>query len=476
MTASTPLWTSADVDLATGGDSSRDWVAEGVSIDSRSVAPGDLFIALRGPRFDGHDYVSQALARGAAAAMVDHRPSDVPADAPLAMVDDTLGGLWRLGAAARARSTARFVGVTGSVGKTGTKEAIATCLRPQGATAASGGNLNNHWGVPLSLARLPQGLDYAVIELGMNNAGEIRELTRLIHPDVSVITTIAPAHIENLGSLDAIADAKAEIFETMSPHGAAVLNRDIDQYGRLLEHALAQGLSRIVSFGQHPEATVRLLDYSLHAQCSSVQVRVRNHCIDYSLPLPGFHWVMNSLAVLGAVLALGADVDLAAAELARLTPTRGRGERRSVPVPGGVFELIDDSYNANPSSMAAALAVLGRSAPGAGGRRIAVLGDMLELGAQADEFHARLAEPLIDAGIELAFLCGPHMAALASALPAERLGALRADADELAALVAEQVRDGDVVLVKGSAGSRMGVVVQALTAPRESRPRAVNGG
>ena len=469
------LWTAHDADHVTGGRSTVSWQATGVSIDSRTLEPGDLFVALRGPNFDGHDYVAQALEKGAAAALVERRPADVAEDAPLLMVDDSLGAFWRLGAAARARSRAKFIGVTGSVGKTGTKEAIATCLRGQGKTAASAGNLNNHWGVPLSLSRLPQDLDYAVIELGMNRAGEIRELTRLVCPDVSVITTIAPAHIEFFDSLDGIADAKAEIFETMSPHGAAVLNRDIPQYERLRAHAEAQGLSRIFTFGQHPDATVRLSDYSLHAEVSSVQAMVRDRCIDYSLPLPGLHWVMNSLAVLASVLAVGADVEAAATSLAQLSHSRGRGERRRIQLSGGALEMIDDSYNANPTSVAAAIAVLGQARPDGDGRRIAVLGDMLELGDEADAFHEALAEPLKDADIDLVFICGQHMAALAKVLPAAVLGGHRDNSEQLAPLVAETVAPGDIVMVKGSLGSRMAAVTQALLALDDTAPRAVNG-
>lgn len=470
------LWSAEEAVQATGGRTTCDWQATGVSIDSRSVEPGDLFIALKGPTFDGHDFAGKAIKAGAAASMVHRRADGVDESMPLLIVDDTFAALWRLGTAARARSQARLIAVTGSVGKTGTKEALRLCLAPQGLTSASIGSFNNHWGVPLSLARMSRQAAYGVFELGMNHAGEIRELSALVRPHVAVITNIEPAHIGNFNSITEIADAKAEIFEGMDANGTAVLNRDNAFFHHLGTKAEDAGVTRIVSFGRHKEADARLLDCSLHATCSAVTASIRGQEIDYCLAMPGSHWVMNSLAVLAAVSAAGADVVKAAAQLANLKPIKGRGERHTVETSAGAFRLIDDSYNANPTSMRAAFEVLGRASIGDGGRRIAVLGDMLEMGEHSEEMHAHLAEPLKDAGIDLVFCCGPAMAALHKALPEKLRGTHAADSKALAPAVAAAVRPGDALLVKGSLGSRMAVVVEALLALGSDTQQTANGG
>ena len=469
------LWTAAEAAKATGGRNSRDWAASGVSIDSRSLESGDLFVALEGPNFDGHDYVNAALEAGAAAAMVHRDLPDVGEPAPLLRVKDTLEGLTALGRAARARSSAQFVAITGSVGKTGTKEALRAALAGQGSTAASAASHNNHWGVPLSLARMRRDAVYGVFELGMNHAGEIRRLTGLVRPDIAVITTIQPVHIEFFRNLLEIADAKAEIFEGMAPSGTAILNRDNPFYANLVERAESCGVTRVLSFGRHPDASVRLLDCSLHPTCSAVQAAVKGQPIDYCLSLPGEHWVINSLAVLAAVSALGADLTEGAAALARLEAIKGRGLREQLGCPGGSFLLIDESYNANPASMRAAIEVLAQSEPRDGGRRIAILGDMLELGESAQDHHSALAQPLLDGAVDQVLACGPLMAALVETLPAERHGAYAADSQALAPLAAAAVRPGDVVMVKGSLGSRMVLVVDALKRLDEKPQRAANG-
>lgn len=469
------LWTAEEAAQATGGRNTTDWQATGVSIDSRSVEPGDLFIALKGPTFDGHDYAGKAIKAGAAASMVHRRADGVDESMPLLIVDDTFAALWRLGTAARERSTARLIAVTGSVGKTGTKEALRLCLTPQGVTAASVGSFNNHWGVPLSLMRMQRDAVYGVFELGMNHPGEIRELTALVRPHVSIITNIEPAHIGNFTSITEIADAKSEIFEGMDSNGTAVLNRDNALFHHLCTKAEDAGVTRIVSFGRHKEADARLVDCSLHATCSAVTANIRGQEIDYCLAMPGAHWVMNSLAVLAAVSAAGADVVKAAAQLANLKPLKGRGERHSIETTAGAFHLIDDSYNANPTSMRAAFEVLGRASLGNGGRRIAVLGDMLELGERSDEMHAGLAGPLQAAGIDLVFTCGASMAALHKALPEKLHGAHAETSKELAGSVVEAVRPGDSLLVKGSLGSRMAVIVEALIALGGDSPQVANG-
>lgn len=460
-----PLWTRDEAVAASGGTCAADWQASGVSIDSRTLQPGELFVALAGPTHDGHDYVAKALAAGAAAALVHRRPEGLAKDAPLLLVADTLEGLRRLGAAARARSTAICFAVTGSVGKTSTKEMLRHVLSAQAPAFAAAASFNNHWGVPLTLARLPVEARYAVFEMGMNHAGEIRPLTKLARPHVALVTQIAPAHIEYFpDGLAGIADAKAEIFEGLEPGGHAVINRDAPQAERLIARAQALG-ARVMTFGRHADATVRLLDLSLHATCSAIRAKVGRETLDYCLSLPGEHMAMNSLGVLAAVQAAGADTVKAAQAMASLKGLKGRGQRRQVPLGDGAVELIDDSYNANPVSMAAAFAVLGQAKPGSGGRRIAVLGDMLELGAERDALHAGLAEPLLASGVDLVFACGPAMAALVAVLPKAKVGAHAGDSAALAPRLLAALRPGDVVLVKGSLGSRMARIVEALTQP-----------
>ncbi len=469
------LWTAAQAAEATGGRNSADWSASGVSIDSRSLEHGDLFIALEGPSFDGHDFLAAAFDAGAAAAVAQRRPEGLREDAPLLLVEDTLAALNGLGRAARARSEACFIGVTGSVGKTGVKEALRHCLTPQAPTAASAGSLNNHWGVPLSLARMRHQSLFGVFEMGMNHPGEIRELTKLVRPHVALITAIEAAHSEFFASIEEIAKAKAEIFEGVEPGGAAVINREHPFFTLLSDRAERAGVTRIVTFGRHPEADARLINCSLHGGHSTVRALVGGDLLDYSLGLPGAHWVMNSLAVLATILASGADLRAATAEMATLKPLKGRGARQVLSLPGGKFELIDDAYNANPASMRAAFEVLQKTTLAKGGRRVAVLGDMLELGEEAAELHAKLAEPLKDAEIELVYTCGTNMAALHEALPKARRGGHAADAGSLAPLVAAGLRPGDTVLVKGSQGSRMALVIEALESLEHTPPRAANG-
>jgi UDP-N-acetylmuramoyl-tripeptide--D-alanyl-D-alanine ligase len=389
----------------------------------------------------------------------------------LLIVPDVLEGLVDLARAARARSKARIAGITGSVGKTGTKEALRLALAAQGKTHASAASYNNHWGVPLSLARMPQDAVYGVFELGMNHAGEITPLTRLVRPHVAVITTIEPVHLEYFGSLEAIADAKAEIFLGLEPGGAAVLNRDNAQYARL---AAAARVERIVSFGEHPEADARLIKLALQAETSTVRASILGTDVGYKLGAPGRHVAFNSLAVLAAARLLGADLALAALALAGVTSPTGRGARTTLQLPTGSALLIDESYNANPASMRAALALLGQAAVGPRGRRIAVLGDMLELGVESATLHADLAGPVLDYKVDLVFCAGALMRSLWDALPAEHQGAYAETSAALEPQVLAAVRDGDAVMVKGSLGSRMGPIVKALANryTRETREAA----
>ncbi|HEV2550782.1 MAG TPA: UDP-N-acetylmuramoylalanyl-D-glutamyl-2,6-diaminopimelate--D-alanyl-D-alanine ligase [Stellaceae bacterium] len=458
----TPLWTASEAAVATGGRNTRDWSATGVSIDSRTIASGDFFVALAGPNFDGHDFVKDALAKGAAAAMVAHVPAGVAETAPLLIVADTMAALEALGRASRHRTAAQAVGVTGSVGKTGTKEALRRAFERQGATFASVGSFNNQWGVPLSLARMPRETAFGIFEMGMNHAGEIDALSRLVEPHVAVITTVEPVHLGHFPSIEAIADAKAEIFTGMAPSGAAVLNRDNPHFERLAAAARARGIIRILAFGTHPDAQVKLIDSHLYATASAVTASVMGEIVDYCIAIPGQHWVMNSLAVLGAVKAAGADVGAAAGAMSSLRPLEGRGRRHTISVGGGTAELIDESYNASPASMRAAFGVLAAMTPPKGGRRIAVLGDMLELGDEAARLHADLAQPLIDAEVTLVFTAGPMMRHLYDALPKRMRGSHAATAAALAETVRRRLGAGDIVSVKGSHGSRMGEVVKRL--------------
>ena len=458
-----PLWTSAEAAAATGGRVPEPWIATGVSIDSRSVEAGDLFVALAGPNHDGHDFVGAAFDRSAAAAMVSRRPEARGDGTPLLLVVDTFEGLRTLAARARERSTARVVAITGSVGKTGTKELLAGALGSCGPTHASAGNLNNHIGAPLSLARLPQGAAFGVFEAGMNHPGEIAPLSRLIRPHIALITTIAPAHTEAFTGLDAVADAKAEIFQGLEPGGTAVLNRDNAYFDRLAATASAAGAGRIVSFGEGPEADARLLAWRPAAVGGAVTALIDGDEIGYDIAYSGRHWALNSVAVLAVVQAAGAPVARAAAALHTVAPGAGRGVRHRIPLSGGHCELIDESYNASPAAVRAAIATLGEAAPPApGGRRVAVLGDMLELGDEAARWHADLADDLEAAGIDLVFTAGSLMANLHRAVDPARRGVHAPDSESLVAILRAEIRAGDVVLVKGSLGSRMGRIVRRL--------------
>jgi UDP-N-acetylmuramoyl-tripeptide--D-alanyl-D-alanine ligase len=459
----TALWTAREAAAATGGRAApdADWSVEGVSIDTRAVAADDLFVALKGPRFDGHDFVASALSQGAAAAMVEHAPAGAD-PARLLAVPDTQAGLEDLARGARARSSARIVAVTGSVGKTGTKEALALVLGLQGATHASSGNLNNHIGLPLSLARMPASVRFGVFEIGMNHAGEIGPLSRILRPHVAIITTVEAVHLEHFPSVAAIADAKAEILEGLEPGGTVILNRDNPHYDRLSGRARAAGIAQVWGFGEAPDAEGRLVSVALDALGSTVAASILGRPITFRLNLPGRHHVSNALAVLLAVAALGGDVDAAAAALALLAPVKGRGVALEIPLAGGHIRVIDESYNASPVAVRAALGVLAMAKPAAGGRKLVVLGDMLELGAGEAAAHAALAEPLVAAGVDLVFTAGPLSRHLYDALPPALRGGHTADAAALASIVTASVRAGDIVLVKGSAGSKMGTVVAAL--------------
>jgi UDP-N-acetylmuramoyl-tripeptide--D-alanyl-D-alanine ligase len=459
-----PLWTVDEMTAAMGAERQgpRPTAISGISIDSRTVAAGDAFFALADRR-DGHEFVDAALAAKAALAVVAaERRGQFPQDAPLLVVPEVLPALRDLAAAARRRTDAKVIGVTGSVGKTSTKDALLLALQKEGEAHASVASYNNHWGVPLSLARCPASARYVILEMGMNHAGEIEPLSRLARPHVALITTIAPVHLEFFGTLAKIADAKAEIFLGLENGGTAVLNRDNSQFAHLSRRAKEARVARVVSFGQHPKADALLIKFALHPECSTVEANILGTELTYKIGAPGHHLVVNSLAVLAAAELVGADLALAALALAEFKPQAGRGKLIELELPGGTALLIDESYNANPVSVEAALALLGRAAIGPRGRRIAVLGDMLELGPRGRALHRGLVAAINASGIDLVFCCGPLMRALWQALPAGRRGGYAEDAAALEAQVLSAVHAGDAVMVKGSLGSRMGPVVGAL--------------
>jgi UDP-N-acetylmuramoyl-tripeptide--D-alanyl-D-alanine ligase len=456
----TALWTAHDLLEATGGTMDTPFAATGVSIDTRTIQPGDLFVALHGETGDGHGFVADALAKGAAGAMVYRH---VPNVGRVLSVDDTLAGLHRLGGYARERFTGRLVAVTGSVGKTTTKEMLRTVLAAFGRAHAAVASYNNHWGLPLTLARMPADAEFCVAEIGMNHPGEIAPLARLARPHVAVITAVEKAHIGFLGSIEAIADEKAEILRALAPDGVAVLPADTSLLPRL---RAAAGSARVVTFGTAPTADVRLVDLEMDANGSDVTAEVEGQHIAFRLNAPGRHMAINALAALAAAdhLIGGAGTGVAfsrkAAEVLQrgFAPVIGRGARRQIALPGGTALLLDESYNGNPASMRAALAVL-RLQPAR--RRIVVLGDMLELGDAGPAEHRALATDVAAAADHL-FACGPLMRDLFAAVPAAIRVAHTRDSASLAPILARFLAAGDAVLIKGSLGSRMKLVVSAL--------------
>ena len=457
------LWTSDEVKAAlTGASIGAPFEATGVTFDSRAVGPGDLFFALSGETTDGHAFVADALARGAAAAVVSR---DVEgARGTLVRVPDTMKALVELGRAARRRSGARIASVTGSVGKTSTKDALRAMLSAQAPTSASVASYNNHVGVPVSLARLPRDAQYGVFEIGMNHPGEIEPLARQVEAHVGLVTNVGPVHIGHMGSEEAIADEKGCLFAGMVEGAVAVLNRDSRHYERLVGKARHFGVSRIVGFGRHEAAEARLISCDLQDSGSDVAALIHGRRIEYRLGAAGEHWVLNSVAALAVIDAIGADVVKAATVLAGVKASPGRGARRMLKFGEGTIELLDESYNANPVSVRAMLAVLAQTEPQPGGRRILALGDMRELGEGADGYHAGLADAVAASGAAQVFLCGPHMQALWHRLAPEQRGVHRADSAALAGDLPAVLRAGDVVAVKGSLGSKMKIVVDAILA------------
>lgn len=465
------LWTAVEAAGATGGQAQGDWQATGVSIDTRTLAPGDLFVALSAAR-DGHEFVAAALGKGAAAALVTHIPEGVPADAPLLIVADVLDALSALGQAARARTNARVLAITGSVGKTSAKEMARAALSRQGRVHAAEASYNNHWGVPLTLARMPVDTDFAIIEIGMSNPGEIAPLSRLARPDVALITTVAPAHLASFDGIEGIAHEKASIFEGLTPGaGIAVLNADIETAGILKKTAKKRGVD-FIRFGKSEKAKWRLIDVQMTEDSTQLSAEADGLPVLFKLSAPGAHHGLNGLAVLAACKALGADLVQSILGLSAWSPPGGRGTREVIPLdqvhPDMVFTLIDDAFNANPASLAAALDVFAvispRDADGdvIRGRRIAILGDMLELGPTEAALHAEFAgHPAMDR-IAQVHCVGPRMRALWEALPGDQRGEVCDSVEELLPRLKTLIAPGDVVLVKGSKGSRVSAAVDGL--------------
>ncbi len=466
------LWTSEAVAAACGGAvRGGPWEVTGVSIDTRTLAPGDLFVALTAAR-DGHDFVANALAKGAGAAMVSRIPEGVADDAPLIVVGDVLDGLTALGAAGRARSRAHVAAITGSVGKTSAKEMLRAALASQGRVHAAEASYNNHWGVPLTLARMPADTDFAVIEVGMNHPGEIAPLAALVRPHVALVTTVAAAHLEAFDGLEGIAQEKASVFTGLEPDGLALFNGDLaPALVKILSAAARMAGAQPLRFGAGPGCDHRLERVDITENATIVSVALLSGPQLIKLSAPGRHFAANALGVLATAEALGADVTLAARDMSVWRPPAGRGTQEEIlldPVDELSLTLIDDAFNANPTSMEAAFEVLAASAPTDGvgrivrGRRIAVLGDMLELGPDEIAMHAGLAELEHFGAADVVHCVGPRMRALWQTLPAERQGLWTETAEAMAEKLRHVIDAGDVLLVKGSKGSQVAQVVDAV--------------
>jgi UDP-N-acetylmuramoyl-tripeptide--D-alanyl-D-alanine ligase len=459
MTEVPPLWTSEEVAKLTGGVSSTNWHATGISIDSRTTEPGDLFIPISGPNFDGHNFIKNALMKGAVASITSRPLENISKDTNLLQVTDTVKALSEMGRGRRTRANAIVIAVTGSVGKTGVKEALGKLLSEQGQTSYSIGSYNNHFGVPLSLARLPKNADYGVFELGMNHAGELTQLSKLVSPNIAIITTVDIAHSEFFHSTDDIARAKAEIFLGLKHGGVAILNRDNQYFSLLRSAALSAGAGNIIGFGRHKESDFKLTGYTANSWGSYVNACFKDEDFKYQLSMPGQHWVYNSLAVLAAIHAAGANTHAAAKSFAKITAFKGRGQTHSIPIQDQHFELIDDSYNACPISVSAAIEVLSFLTPKFNGRRICVFGDMNELGDNSTELHNTLADKIYDAQVDFVYTVGPQMERMCDQLNSKIKVAHAERSEDLIQPLLHLIEPGDILLIKGSANLKMHKVV-----------------
>lgn len=468
----TILWTNSEAVEATGGKAHGHWHASRVVIDSRQVQKGDLFVAIKGEQFDGHQFAAAALEKGAVAAVVSHIPADCR-DANLLLVSDTLAALGDLGRFARRRSIARVVGVTGSVGKTSAKEMLRAALSAHGKTYATSGNYNNHIGTPLSLANLPPDTEFAVFEMGMNHAGEIAHLAKLVEPNIAAITIIEAVHMEFFMSLDAIAQAKSEIFDDMGAAGVAVLNADSPQFPVMKAAAAKQKLGSVITFGSDEMADCRLIDYDPAAAGCKVQARVNGKPLSYTLKVVGRHWAMTSLLVLAVASVLGLDKEKTVQALSAFDELEGRGQLVPLKVGDGEALLVDDSYNASPAAMRAAFAKVDEiwKQKGKKGRKLAALGNMLELGSAAAQLHADLAADIARYGFHAVYTAGDLMTHMHHALPEKMRADHTGQAMQLLPVLQKALHAGDILLVKGSHGSKMHELARALRgrqSPREA--------
>ncbi len=445
------IWDSNDAEQATGGSSTKNWQASGVCIDSRKIQKGDLFIAIIGENQDGHKYVASALEKGAAAAIVNFVPEDVAQDAPLLVVEDTTEALWDLAKFSRERMKAKVIAVTGSVGKTSTKEMLAAALSGQGRVYYTEGNLNNHYGLPLSMSRVVKDTNYCVFELGMNHPGEISPLSVLAQPDVAIITTVEAVHLQYFESVEQIADAKAEIFDGVKTGGAVILNRDNPHFEKLKALAASKGIERKFCFGRAQKSDFKLLEYKDSLEGGEVKVVCKDRELTYKIGIAGEHQALNSLAVLAAIDSVGGDIKKAAKQFENFSAKDGRGKRYHL---NGIT-IIDDCYNASPASVSAALKVLGGVKKHCGGRAVAILGDMFELGDDASQMHAALQKKLVDNDIDVLFAAGTIIKSLYDSCAESMRGGFESSSQVLAPVAFANLKEGDIVLIKGSRGMKM---------------------
>ncbi len=458
----TALWSSQEIDKIVQGQSTSPWKCKGISIDTRTLNKGDLFVALKSEAGDGHAYLEEAAKKGAAAALVSE---ECKALLPIILVKDTLVALQQIGVAAQQRSPALRIAVTGSVGKTSTKDMLLCALKDQTQVHGSVSSYNNHWGVPLTLARMPKETGCGIFEVGMNHSGEITPLTKMIQPDIAIITSVVESHIEFFNSLEDIAFAKAEIFEGLKEGGAVILNKDNSFFDLLKKLAQERKLT-VYSFGKHEDADFRLQTLEIINGKNVIAANFAGKVTKYEIPIPGEHWVMNSLAVLGAAYLAKMDVKKASESLASITPPSGRGQHFK-----GIFTVIDESYNANPTSMEAAIRVLGDFKKN---RKVAVIGDMRELGRFSRIRHEGLLDALMENEIDLVFCCGPYMAYLFESLPDKMQGGYALSSKDLISQVCAEIEDGDVVTVKASLGTRVKPIVEALLELQKERTKKVS--
>lgn len=455
------IWNSSDAELATGGKSTNKWQASGVSIDSRNINSGDLFIAIVGENFDGHNFVNEALKK-CAAAVVNFVPEDAPEDANLLVVEGTIEAMRDMAEFSRKRLKGKVIAVTGSVGKTSTKEMLTEAFSCHGKTLATIGNLNNHYGLPLTLCRIPSDTEYCILEMGMSASGEISPLSVIARPDIAIITNVEPVHMEFFDSVEQISDAKSEIFDGMPEESVAILNRDNTHFMRMGSSAKQALISNIKSFGKTDGADYQLVEYSQKNGHGHVVAQLNGKKQEFDLGITGEHQALNAMAVLAAVESAGCDSQKSIKNLEKFSAKSGRGKKHKISIDGKSITIIDDTYNASPASVRAAIKTLNATKAESGGRAIAVLGDMFELGKKSEQMHADLSNDLQENKINLVFTAGELTNSLYNALPSKIKGAQAKNSEAIAPTVSKALQDGDIVLIKGSRGMRMERVVDYL--------------